>query len=59
VRSRGLGGSAAGGRAGLPDLPLIDGQTLSSCEILGPLGAGAMGEVYRARDTRLEPKVTH
>lgn len=30
------------------------GQSLSFYEILGPFGAGGMGEVYRAKDTRLK-----
>src|SRR3974390_769192 len=33
------------------------GTKLDSFEIVGPLGAGGMGEVYRARDTTLEREV--
>jgi Tol biopolymer transport system component len=38
-------------------MPLAAGQRLGSYEILALIGAGGMGEVYRARDTRLERTV--
>jgi eukaryotic-like serine/threonine-protein kinase len=38
-------------------MPLTAGTRLGPYEIVAPLGAGAMGEVYRATDTRLDRAV--
>jgi serine/threonine protein kinase/tetratricopeptide (TPR) repeat protein len=34
-------------------MPLTTGSRIGAYVVVGPLGAGGMGEVYRARDTRL------
>ena len=38
-------------------MPITPGSRLGPYEVLAPIGAGGMGEVYRARDTRLERSV--
>src|SRR3954471_11723500 len=38
-------------------MPLTPGTQLGQYEIIGPVGAGSMGEVYRARDSRLNRDV--
>jgi hypothetical protein len=38
-------------------MPLASGEKLGPYEILAPIGAGGMGEVFRAKDTRLRRTV--
>ncbi len=41
----------------MPPTTLTPGTRLGPYEIVAPLGAGGMGEVYRAKDTRLDRSV--
>ena len=47
----------AGAVAAPSRLAFMPGRPIGSYELVGQLGAGAMGEVYRARDTRLNRDV--
>ena len=38
-------------------MALVAGTRLGPYEIVAPIGAGGMGDVYRARDTRLDRTV--
>ena len=38
-------------------MTLASGTRLGPYEVLTPIGAGGMGEVYRARDTELDRRV--
>ncbi len=43
--------------SGARDLLLTPGTRLGHYKVLEPIGAGGMGEVYRARDTKLHRDV--
>ena len=55
--SRDLTAATPPGSAPRPPAPSISGTTLQHFEVLERIGAGGFGEVYRARDTRVDRMV--
>ena len=51
--NRGFAGALTAAIIHATPMPVAAGTRLDSYEIVAPLGAGGMGEVYRARDTKL------
>jgi predicted Ser/Thr protein kinase len=51
------GGCCAYGKIVRTAMPLSAGTRLGPYEVVAPIGAGGMGEVYRAKDTRLDRTV--
>ena len=39
-------------------MAVVPGTRIGPYDVIAPIGAGGMGEVYRARDTRLHRDVT-
>src|SRR5205814_7369880 len=56
-REENAGGLYVGGSIIRPLMGLHPGTKLGNYEIVAPLGAGGMGEVYRARDLSLQREV--
>src|SRR5229473_1586722 len=54
---RSLSGPSSGRLGRLAHMPLSAGDKLGPYQILAPIGAGGMGEVYRAKDPRLNRDV--
>src|ERR1700687_1967837 len=50
-------GTCSGRLSRLAPMPLSTGDNLGPYQILAPIGAGGMGEVYRAKDPRLNRDV--